>query len=90
MCLDIVYLSYCPCPFIRDLSSSRAVRRRFVVLSPLCFLVRVFILTVPQTVQRCRMQKGYKVGVLFPARADFDNGFYKVPWEDGLGSGFKK
>ena len=58
--------------------------------SSLCFLVWVFILTVPQTVQRCRMQEGYKVSVLFPARAGFDNGFYKVPWEDGLGSGFKK
>lgn len=36
------------------------------------------------------MREGYKASVLFPAREDFDNGFYKVPWEDELGSGFKK
>lgn len=36
------------------------------------------------------MQGGYRVNVLFRAREDFDNAFYKVPWEDELGSGFKK
>jgi len=67
--------------FQRKISSS---------VSSLCFLVWVFILTVSQTVQRCRMQEGYKVSVLFPARTDFDNGFYKVLCENGLGSDFKK
>lgn len=32
VCLGVLYLSYCPCPF---LSSSRAVRGRSIVLSPL-------------------------------------------------------
>lgn len=36
------------------------------------------------------VQEGYRVSVLFPARADFANAFYKVPWEDELGSAFKK
>lgn len=54
--------------------------------SSLWFLVWVFILTSPQTVQRCsRVIRG-----VFPDRADFDNRFYKVLWEDGHGSGFKK
>lgn len=59
LCLSILYLSYCPCLVRSSLSFSRAVRGRFVVLSPLCFPVWVFILIVPQTVQRCRRVIGW-------------------------------
>lgn len=34
--------------------------------------------------------EGYRVNVLFHAKENFDNAFYRVPWEDELGSGFKK
>lgn len=59
VCLSILYLSYCPCLLLRGPSLSKAVRQRFVVLSPLCFLVCVFILTVPQSVQKCRRVIGW-------------------------------
>lgn len=54
VCFSLLYVSFCPCLVLRGLSFSKAVKQRFVVLSPLCFLVCVFILTVPQTMQRCR------------------------------------
>lgn len=91
VCLGILYLSYNPCHFLRGLLSSRAARGRFVVLSPLsAFLCGISSWQSPKLWQRCRMQRGYKVSVFFPLRADFDNGFYKVSCEDGLGSGFRK
>lgn len=79
MCLSILYLSFCPCLVLRGFSFSsenEAVTQRFVVLSPLCFLVCFHLDSPPDYAE---VQEGYRVNVLFHAREDFDNAFYKVP-----------
>lgn len=77
-------------PFLLSLSFSQGSvffqgcqRKNCNSESSLCFLVWVFILTVPQTVQRCRMQEGYKVSVIFLPGQILVTDFTRFPGRKG-------
>lgn len=89
--LSILYLFYHPCGFFQGSPIFQGWQRKICSSqTSLCFLVWIFTWAVPQTVWGCRMQEGYKVSVLFPARTNTANGFYKVPCDYRLDTGFKK